>query len=147
MKRVTAKNQERSSSTKERSRKNRSSVPVVQKESDFHVDSLAWVVKEKERPIGYNNSKAFRFIDLFCGIGGFHRAFEKQGGTCVFASDWDKYSQITYRTNFPDTPLVGDITQVPVDTIPQHDVLCAGFPCQPFSLAGVSKKNSLETFV
>jgi DNA (cytosine-5)-methyltransferase 1 len=84
-----------------------------------------------------------RFIDLFCGIGGFHRAFEKHGGHCVFASDWDKYSQVTYRANFPDTPLIGDITKVPVEEIPEHDVLCAGFPCQPFSLAGVSKKNSL----
>jgi DNA (cytosine-5)-methyltransferase 1 len=84
-----------------------------------------------------------RFIDLFCGIGGFHRAFEKQGGQCVFASDWDKFSQVTYRANFPNTPLIGDITQVAVKDIPDHDVLCAGFPCQPFSLAGVSKKNSL----
>jgi DNA (cytosine-5)-methyltransferase 1 len=84
-----------------------------------------------------------RFIDLFCGIGGFHRAFENQGGHCVFASDWDKYSQVTYKANFPDTPLIGDITKVPVEEIPEHDVLCAGFPCQPFSLAGVSKKNSL----
>lgn len=84
-----------------------------------------------------------RFIDLFCGIGGFHRAFEKQGGQCVFASDWDKYSQITYSANFPNTKLIGDITAVEVKDIPEHDVLCAGFPCQPFSLAGVSKKNSL----
>lgn len=84
-----------------------------------------------------------RFIDLFCGIGGFHRAFEKQGGHCVFASDWDKYSQVTYRANFPKTTLIGDITKVAVADIPEHDVLCAGFPCQPFSLAGVSKKNSL----
>ncbi|MBK7101027.1 MAG: DNA (cytosine-5-)-methyltransferase [Flavobacteriales bacterium] len=84
-----------------------------------------------------------RFIDLFCGIGGFHRAFEKQGGHCVFASDWDKYSQKTYAANFPQTKLIGDITVVPVEDIPEHDVLCAGFPCQPFSLAGVSKKNSL----
>lgn len=84
-----------------------------------------------------------RFIDLFCGIGGFHRAFEKQGGHCVFASDWDKYSQVTYRANFPNTKLIGDITAIDVPSIPEHDVLCAGFPCQPFSLAGVSKKNSL----
>ncbi len=92
-------------------------------------------------PAGINGTH--RFIDLFCGIGGFHRAFEKQGGHCVFASDWDKYSQVTYRANFPKTTLIGDITQVPVGEIPAHDVLCAGFPCQPFSLAGVSKKNSL----
>lgn len=84
-----------------------------------------------------------RFIDLFCGIGGFHRAFEKHGGHCVFASDWDKHSQVTYRANFPNTPLIGDITKIAVKEIPEHDVLCAGFPCQPFSLAGVSKKNSL----
>ncbi|HMN04428.1 MAG TPA: DNA (cytosine-5-)-methyltransferase [Flavobacteriales bacterium] len=86
---------------------------------------------------------SYRFIDLFCGIGGFHRAFAKQGAHCVFASDWDKYSQITYRQNFPDTQLIGDITAVAMKDIPQHDILCAGFPCQPFSLAGVSKKNSL----
>lgn len=84
-----------------------------------------------------------RFIDLFCGIGGFHRAFERQGGYCVLASDWDKYSQKTYAENFPDTKLIGDITSIKVNDIPEHDVLCAGFPCQPFSLAGVSKKNSL----
>lgn len=84
-----------------------------------------------------------RFIDLFCGIGGFHRAFEKQGGHCVLASDWDKFSQVTYAENFPHTKLIGDITKVAMEDIPEHDVLCAGFPCQPFSLAGVSKKNSL----
>lgn len=90
-----------------------------------------------------NINGSHRFIDLFCGIGGFHRAFEKQGGHCVLASDWDKYSQKTYAVNFPKTPLIGDITTVDVRDIPEHDVLCAGFPCQPFSLAGVSKKNSL----
>ena len=102
-----------------------------------------------EGPVAYGNKPhgtingSHRFIDLFCGIGGFHRAFEKHGGHCVFASDWDKYSQVTYRANFPNTPLIGDITKVAVEEIPEHDVLCAGFPCQPFSLAGVSKKNSL----
>lgn len=92
-------------------------------------------------PVGINGTH--RFIDLFCGIGGFHRAFEKQGGHCVLASDWDKFSQQTYAANFPNTKLIGDITTVPLADIPEHDVLCAGFPCQPFSLAGVSKKNSL----
>lgn len=91
----------------------------------------------------YHRSGSFKFIDLFCGIGGFHLGFSRQGGECVFASDWDKYSQKTYAANFPGTPLIGDITQVPVEEIPHHNVLCAGFPCQPFSLAGVSKKNSL----
>lgn len=84
----------------------------------------------------------FRFIDLFCGIGGFHIAFSKQGGECVFASDWDKYAQISYAANHGLSP-IGDITKVPVKDIPKHEVLCAGFPCQPFSIAGVSKKNSL----
>jgi len=105
------------------------------------------VVREPMAPYGLKSyapiNGSHRFIDLFCGIGGFHRAFEKQGGHCVFASDWDKYSQLTYRANFPNTPLVGDITKIDVRDIPEHDVLCAGFPCQPFSLAGVSKKNSL----
>ncbi len=84
----------------------------------------------------------FRFIDLFCGIGGFRLAFEKFGGECVFSCDWDKYSQITYESNFVEKP-VGDIHSVKSSDIPSFDILCAGFPCQPFSIAGVSKKNSL----
>lgn len=82
------------------------------------------------------------FIDLFCGIGGFRLAFEAAGGHCVFSSDWDKYSQKTYEANFGERPC-GDLRLVSTDQIPQHTVLCGGFPCQPFSLAGVSKKNSL----
>ncbi|MES0110172.1 DNA (cytosine-5-)-methyltransferase [Mesorhizobium sp. M0013] len=89
---------------------------------------------------------AFRFIDLFAGIGGMRRGFESIGGQCVFTSEWDKYSQITYRANFPHDPhpIAGDIRNVPEKEIPEFDVLLAGFPCQPFSLAGVSKKNSLN---
>lgn len=83
-----------------------------------------------------------RFIDLFCGIGGFRIAFERQDAECVFSSDWDKYSQITYEANFGEKP-IGDITAVDVKAIPMHDILCGGFPCQPFSIAGVSKKQSL----
>lgn len=83
-----------------------------------------------------------RFIDLFCGIGGFRLAFERAGGECVFSSDWNKYAQQTYTANFGETPL-GDIHSVAVAAIPAHDILCAGFPCQPFSIAGVSKKLSL----
>jgi len=86
--------------------------------------------------------KEFRFIDLFCGIGGFRIAFERAGGECVFSCDWDKFSQQTYEANFGERPH-GDIRNLDISAIPQFDVLCAGFPCQPFSLAGVSKKNSL----
>jgi DNA (cytosine-5)-methyltransferase 1 len=90
------------------------------------------------------HAAAFRFIDLFAGIGGLRRPFEEMGGNCVFSSEWDKYAVHTYRANFHDLhDVVGDITAYPVSAIPEHDVLLAGFPCQPFSLAGVSKKNSL----
>ena len=87
----------------------------------------------------------FTFIDLFAGIGGLRRGFESIGGRCVFTSEWDKFSQLTYRANFPDDDheINGDITKVAVSDIPAHDVLLAGFPCQPFSIAGVSKKNAL----
>lgn len=87
----------------------------------------------------------FNFIDLFAGIGGLRRGFESIGGRCVFTSEWDKYSQQTYRANFPDDAheINGDIRAVEAADIPAHDVLLAGFPCQPFSIAGVSKKNAL----
>jgi DNA (cytosine-5)-methyltransferase 1 len=87
---------------------------------------------------------AFSFIDLFAGIGGIRRGFESAGGECVFTSEWDKYAQQTYVANFADIhPINGDITLIPAGDIPDHDVLLAGFPCQPFSIAGVSKKNAL----
>jgi DNA (cytosine-5)-methyltransferase 1 len=86
----------------------------------------------------------FTFIDLFAGIGGFRRGFEPLGGKCVFTSEWDRFSQATYRANYDcDHEVAGDITKIEAADIPRHDVLLAGFPCQPFSLAGVSKKNSL----
>lgn len=84
----------------------------------------------------------FTFIDLFAGIGGMRIAFENAGGKCLFTSEWDKYCQKTYEANFGVIPY-GDITKIKEDDIPDHDVLVAGFPCQPFSIAGVSKKNSL----
>lgn len=86
----------------------------------------------------------FTFIDLFAGMGGFRLAMQAQGGKCVFSSEWNAYSQKTYFSNFGDMPF-GDITkEVTKSYIPKHfDVLCAGFPCQPFSIAGVSKKKSL----
>lgn len=84
----------------------------------------------------------FTFIDLFAGIGGMRLGLEQAGGRCLFSSESDKYAQKTYRTWFADPPH-GDITKIVPSTIPDHDVLAAGFPCQPFSIAGVSKKNSL----
>jgi len=87
----------------------------------------------------------FTFIDLFAGIGGMRKGFEAVGGRCVFTSEWDKYARMTYAENFPsDHPIAGDITKIPPQDIPAHDVLVAGFPCQPFSIAGVSKKNALR---
>lgn len=94
------------------------------------------------RANGQGDQQKLRFIDLFCGIGGFRIAFDKAGGKCVFSSDWNKYAQITYEANFGEKPH-GDIHAVAVADIPPHDVLCGGFPCQPFSIAGVSKKLSL----
>lgn len=86
----------------------------------------------------------FTFIDLFAGIGGIRKGFEAHGGHCVFTSEWNKYAVSTYSENFTiDHHIAGDITQVVEEDIPDHDVLLAGFPCQPFSIAGVSKKNSL----
>ena len=84
----------------------------------------------------------FKFVDLFAGIGGFRIGLELVGGTCRFSCEWDKYSQKTYREWFGETPH-GDIRTLKPADIPDHDVLAAGFPCQPFSLAGVSKKKSL----
>lgn len=77
----------------------------------------------------------FKFIDLFCGLGGFRIAFEKMGGECVFSSDIDEPVQKTYEMNFGEKPH-GDITKIDAKNIPDHDILCAGFPCQPFSTAG-----------
>jgi DNA (cytosine-5)-methyltransferase 1 len=84
----------------------------------------------------------FKFIDLFAGIGGIRLAYQNLGGKCVFTSEWDSYSKKTYEANFGEVPF-GDITKIKENEIPDHDVLVAGFPCQPFSIAGVSKKNAL----
>ena len=94
----------------------------------------------QKREIPENTS--FTFIDLFAGIGGMRIAFEQAGGHCVYSNEWNKYSQQTYFANFGEQP-DGDITKVDAETIPDHDILVAGFPCQPFSIAGVSKKQSL----
>lgn len=89
-------------------------------------------------------SGSFRFIDLFAGIGGIRLGFEAHGGECVFTSEWNDFSRKTYIENHGNHhPFAGDITTVAEQDIPDHDVLLAGFPCQPFSIAGVSKKNAL----
>lgn len=98
------------------------------------------LVKAKEEPS--QNRNGYTFVDLFAGIGGMRLAFESAGGRCVYSNEWNKYSQQTYYANFGVQP-DGDITKVQAESIPDHDILVAGFPCQPFSIAGVSKKNSL----
>lgn len=102
---------------------------------------------ETLRAIAKNKPSAhgdFRFIDLFAGIGGMRKGFESIGGKCVFTSERDRFCVETYLANHDcDHDVAGDITAIPVSDIPDHDVLLAGFPCQPFSIAGVSKKNSL----
>ncbi len=105
------------------------------------VDAL----REDALPYHANGNGArgnLKFIDLFCGIGGFRLAFESAGCECVFSSDWNEKAQETYQANFGERPY-GDIYSVPDNAIPPHNILCAGFPCQPFSIAGVSKKLSL----
>jgi len=87
--------------------------------------------------------KGMKFIDLFAGIGGFRYAFESFGCECVFSSEWDKFCQESYKLNFGDIPH-GDITLIEEKSIPKHDILCAGFPCQPFSVAG-SRKGFEDT--
>jgi DNA (cytosine-5)-methyltransferase 1 len=111
--------------------------------------ALETIARYNDKPAvdsGSNDKINFRFIDLFAGIGGLRIGFQGIGGHCVFTSEWDKYSQETYSRNFRDNhPVHGDIREFSdkPDLIPEHDVLLAGFPCQPFSIAGVSKKNAL----
>jgi DNA (cytosine-5)-methyltransferase 1 len=81
-------------------------------------------------------TRTFTFIDLFAGIGGMRQGFEHVGGECVFSSEWDKFAQVTYQANFGEVPH-GDITKIEADEIPDHDLILAGFPCQPFSHAGL----------
>jgi DNA (cytosine-5)-methyltransferase 1 len=101
------------------------------------------VIRESSPHYGTTqNGERFRFIDLFCGIGGFRIGFERAGCECVWSCDWDKHAQKTYEENFAERPY-GDIHAIGVAEIPPHHILCAGFPCQPFSIAGVSKKLSL----
>ncbi|HDO06412.1 MAG TPA: DNA (cytosine-5-)-methyltransferase [Bacteroidetes bacterium] len=120
----------------------------ISKENEFLVREepspyqLKFDLTHENIPYPAPGNSEFRFIDLFAGIGGFRIAFQNAGGKCVFTSEWDKHAKKTYEANFGEVPY-GDIRKTNKKEIPEHDVLCAGFPCQPFSLAGVSKKNSL----
>lgn len=108
-------------------------------------NAVSGILNEKlntKKKITRKKKAKFTFIDLFAGIGGMRLAYESVGGKCVYSNEWNKFSQQTYEANFGEKP-DGDITKVDETTIPDHDILVAGFPCQPFSIAGVSKKNSL----
>ena len=110
----------------------------ILEEPDFqHYIPIQWDV-----PFPPQTNPKFKFINLFAGIGGIRLAFQNLGGKCVFTSEWDTYSKKTYDANFGEVPF-GDITKIPENEIPDHDILLGGFPCQPFSIAGVSKKNAL----
>ena len=124
----------------------------------FEDTSYGWEPEEgpiKSVSIQHNHQTAkycmkprdsFSFIDLFAGIGGLRRGFEAVGGKCVFSSEWNKFSVQTYlANNAHDHEIAGDIREVPAHVIPAHDVMLAGFPCQPFSIAGVSKKKRTWT--
>ena len=104
-------------------------------------DALISYINRTHNGISDNNF-SYDFIDLFAGIGGMRIAFQNIGCRCVFSSEWDKNCQKTYYANFGEIPY-GDITKINAKDIPNHDILVAGFPCQPFSIAGVSKKNSM----
>jgi len=105
--------------------------------------ALVFMQSEMEKRAAGIEPNEFSFVDLFAGIGGMRLGFESAGGKCVFTSEWNKFSQQSYLANFPAERIYGDITTIQPSDVPPHDVLLAGFPCQPFSIAGVSKKNAL----
>lgn len=115
-------------------------IEALQRACDGNEPTLFDQVAKIPQPLP--ESIPFNFCDLFAGIGGLRVGFQRAGGTCVFTSEWNKYAQKTYHKWFGEEP-EGDITKIKPKDIPEHDVLVAGFPCQPFSIAGVSKKNSL----
>jgi len=116
--------------------------------SKFTQNNKKSLIQELKLPLTWDvpfpptENPKFTFIDLFAGIGGIRLAYQNIGGKCVFSSEYNKFAKITYETNFGEIPF-GDITTIDEKLIPNHDILLAGFPCQPFSIAGVSKKNAL----
>lgn len=118
---------------------------IQEKTLPFANEDLSNKVRKKyirKNEIKIQSSENLKFIDLFAGIGGFHNALSNLGCECVFASEIDAEAKKTYFKNYGLFPY-GDINKLNVIDIPNHDILCAGFPCQPFSLAGISKKNSM----
>ena len=110
--------------------------------------SGAGLTMQRELPVQGSNGASpspFRFVDLFAGIGGMRRGFEDAGGQCVFTCEWNRFARETYAANHAcDHAMAGDIREIAETAVSQHDILLAGFPCQPFSIAGVSKKNALR---
>jgi len=126
-------------------------VSYFEEEATEYVKKLDLVVKQGKQgkfnfkwdiPFPTQDNHKFNFIDLFAGIGGIRLAYQNLGGKCVYSSEYDKFAKVTYEANFGEVPF-GDITKIDEKSIPDHDILLAGFPCQPFSIAGVSKKNAL----
>lgn len=118
------------------------SCSIAEKQSIQDTINAAVMQLIEKKKVENESPAEFTFIDLFAGIGGMRIAYERAGGKCVYSNEWNKYCQQTYFANFHELP-EGDITKVNEYEIPNHDILIAGFPCQPFSIAGVSKKNSM----
>jgi len=111
---------------------------AILKKAQLYTDAASFKCNLPETPIKPANKSTFTFIDLFAGVGGMRIGFQQAGGACVFSSEFEKNAQATYCENHGDYPF-GDITKISVSDIPDHDVLIAGFPCQPFSHAGLKK--------
>ncbi|MDC0225109.1 DNA (cytosine-5-)-methyltransferase, partial [Deltaproteobacteria bacterium] len=131
-----------------------STIPPGMTQGEYLRSAIESLIENERQPslfkhqnILLNNSSRlpFKFIDLFAGIGGFRSAMTSLGGECVFSNEWDKYAAKTYQAWYRDVGInTTDINELDIKKgIPDHDILCAGFPCQPFSIAGVSKKKSL----
>ena len=110
----------------------------ILKKGNLYGDAESFKNKLPKTPIKPAKESTFTFIDLFAGIGGMRIDFQKAGGRCVFSSEFEKNAQATYAENYGAYPF-GDITKISVADIQNHDVLAAGFPCQPFSHAGLKK--------